>query len=224
MTQCSTASHGTPVRGCCEVGFGVLDEAKPVLELRDPELELLEVVARDEAELAKSPARPAPARSLDPHGVAAPAARSLLDQLARLVAAHPAALGELVGERVGAVGGQRDRAERRRARSARAGRATRAVSLPRPCGLARRRCRRRSRFACAADGRLGARSTARAARAASGRPRPRARAPVAPRPARAARHAPPSPAPPSLEPGSSCRRRAYSGSRSFQHRRAAAPR
>ena len=115
-------SGSDPVRGAGaqrrppgdRVGLGlwrILDEAKAVLELRDPELELLEVGARDQAELLEEPSRPAPARSLGPNGFAAPAARRLLDQLTRLVAAHAACLGELVREGVRALGRQRNRAD-----------------------------------------------------------------------------------------------------------------
>ena len=90
----------------------VLDEPQPVLELGDAELELLELVARDEAELREQSCRLSPARS--PSRVASPRQRvsessSSWRASSRL---HPAPLGELAGELVDALGRQRDGADR----------------------------------------------------------------------------------------------------------------
>src|SRR5919201_544387 len=104
-----TRSMGRPDRGR---RLGPLEEPESVLELRDAKLELLVLLTHDEAELTQR-AMEARARLLaDPDRVAAPARGEVADEGPRLVAAHAAALRELVGEGVRLLGGQRDRADR----------------------------------------------------------------------------------------------------------------
>src|SRR5215213_5005284 len=85
----------------------LLEEPQTVLELRGPELELLELAAGDEAELAERAgqrdARPLP----DTLRVAAPARREVSDQLPGLVGAHASAPGELFDELLDALACQR---------------------------------------------------------------------------------------------------------------------
>src|SRR5262245_17729721 len=91
----------------------LLQQPDPVLELGDAELEILVVVAGDEPELAED--RLERCAGLLPHAgrVAAPPRREILDQRLRLVALREATVGELLGQRVRALGGQRDGADGR---------------------------------------------------------------------------------------------------------------
>src|SRR3954469_4393007 len=76
---------------------GLLDQPQPVLQLGDPELELFEVLSRDDPELGEH-GREALARPLaDPRRVPTPPADRGVEQRTRLVAAHPAPLRELGG-------------------------------------------------------------------------------------------------------------------------------
>src|SRR2546421_12918392 len=59
-----------------------------MLELRDTELELVPVVARDETELAEEVAQPLARAFAYAHGVTAPAAREFVEQRAELVEAR----------------------------------------------------------------------------------------------------------------------------------------
>src|SRR5204863_4088633 len=91
-----------------------LDQAQPVLKLCDAEVELVPLVTRDETELPED-AVDRRARLLPhAHGVATPARRRLLDPPADLVAAHPAARRERVGELVRPLRRQRNRADERK--------------------------------------------------------------------------------------------------------------
>ena len=65
---------------------GALDEAQPVLDLRQPKLELLELVARREPKLGEDALEALACARREPRGIAAPARDGLLDQLACLVA------------------------------------------------------------------------------------------------------------------------------------------
>src|SRR5919201_6207844 len=59
-----------------------------MLDLRDAELQLVPVLARDEAELPEQVAQPVPPALADPQRVAAPARGRLVEERARLVQAH----------------------------------------------------------------------------------------------------------------------------------------
>src|SRR4051812_27880666 len=91
--------------------LAVLDQPQPVLELRHPELELLDLGARDEPELVEDPCEADPRALPEPYGLVAPTTHQLLDERASLFAPQPAARRELLGERVRTLGGQRDRAD-----------------------------------------------------------------------------------------------------------------
>src|SRR5919201_4474969 len=84
-----------------------------MLDLREPKLQLFVLAARDEPEVPENAREPGAGRFAEPHGVAAPARRQLLDQRPRLVARHAPALREELGERVDALRRQRDRTEAR---------------------------------------------------------------------------------------------------------------
>src|SRR6266511_3163747 len=88
------------------------EKLQPVLELRDAELELLELGAQDEPELAQHAVHPGAGPLRRARRVAAPPAREVVDRAPRLVTAHAAALGERLRELLDAFGGQRHRAER----------------------------------------------------------------------------------------------------------------
>ena len=116
-----------------------------MLELGDAELELVELVARDEADVSEETGEPGARALTEPPDIAAPAGRHVLDRPARLVAPHPAAVGEGVDESLRAVAGQRGRTDGGEGEpfcETPVGVAHRA----RPWGRARRRWRRRSRF------------------------------------------------------------------------------
>src|SRR5689334_9200714 len=83
-----------------------------MLQLRDPQLELFEIRPRDEAELLEEPVE-AGARTLrEAHRLAAPTVHRLLDHLTRLVAPNSTRPGQVVRERVGTFGGQRNSTDR----------------------------------------------------------------------------------------------------------------
>ena len=83
--------HGS--RGYGPLGRRVFDQPQPVLELRDPQFQLVPLVARHEAELARellhTPSRPL----ADAQRVAAPARAEVVDERAKLVEARPEQLG-----------------------------------------------------------------------------------------------------------------------------------
>jgi hypothetical protein len=85
-----------------------------VLELRDLKLELFELRARNQAELLEEAFQAGAGSLAQAHGFASPAMRGLLDQLARLVSAHSARACKVVRQRVRALCGQRNGAERGR--------------------------------------------------------------------------------------------------------------
>ena len=90
--------------------WGAFDEAETVLELGEPELELLALAAGHEAELPEHPE--SEARPLaHAQRVAAPAPHDIVHELASIVLREPASGGELVRELVGAVLRQRQRAD-----------------------------------------------------------------------------------------------------------------
>src|SRR5207248_3278547 len=66
----------------------VFEQPQAMLELRDAKLELVPVVAGDEAQLAEEIAQPLPRSFPHAHGVASPAARELVEQRAQLVEAR----------------------------------------------------------------------------------------------------------------------------------------
>jgi hypothetical protein len=84
-----------------------------VLELRDPELELLHLVPRDETELAGEARDALPRPLAEPGRIAAPACDRVLEHLTGLVATHSSAVAEVAGQLLDALGGQRDQAEGR---------------------------------------------------------------------------------------------------------------
>src|SRR5947207_12032544 len=84
-----------------------------MLQLRDPELELVPFLARDQTELAEHAVQRRPGLLTDAHGVAPPARRRLVDPAAYLVAAHSPARRKRVRELVRTLGRQRDRADER---------------------------------------------------------------------------------------------------------------
>ena len=84
-----------------------------MLELCNLELQLVDVRTRDEPELLEESFEARAGPLAGPDGLVALAARRLLDQLTRLVAAHSAGHRQLVRERVRSLGGQRHRTERR---------------------------------------------------------------------------------------------------------------
>jgi hypothetical protein len=83
-----------------------------MLQLRDAELELLVVPARYDPELLEEPIERGTASLSHAAGFALPAQRQLFDRLASLVPAHAAPCGKLVGQRIGPLCRQRNRAER----------------------------------------------------------------------------------------------------------------
>src|SRR4051812_39998378 len=93
-------------------GARAFDEPQAVLELRGAELELVHLVARDEAELPGDTGEALPRPLADASRVAAPARDRVFEQLPCLVPAHPAPLGEVAGELVDPLGSQRDRTDR----------------------------------------------------------------------------------------------------------------
>src|SRR6185437_4327692 len=90
-----------------------LDEPEPVLELGDAELELVPLVARDEAELVQDAVQRRARLLPHTHRVAAPARGRLVDPAAHLVAAHSTASREGIRQLVCTLRGQRDRADER---------------------------------------------------------------------------------------------------------------
>ena len=90
----------------------VFEQTQAVLHLGEAELELLELVPGDEPDLREEPLQRLPRSFRDAGGVPSPARHRVVEQLPRLVAAHAAPLGQLVGERFGAFGGESDRADR----------------------------------------------------------------------------------------------------------------
>ena len=88
-----------------------LDQAQAVLQLGDPKLELLELLARDEAELPQHAGDALARPFADPAGVAAPARHRVLEQLPSLVAADAALLAQIAGELVQPLGRERDRTD-----------------------------------------------------------------------------------------------------------------
>jgi len=81
-----------------------------MFELSDSELELLELGARNEAELLEEAFEARPCSLAHPQRLAAPPVSRLLDQLTRLVAAHSPGTSQLVGQGISPVRGQSDRA------------------------------------------------------------------------------------------------------------------
>ena len=79
-----------------------------MVKLRDAQLELLEVVLRDEAELAEECVQGRARLLSQPGRISAPAGGDVVDQRPRFVAARKPAVGELLRERVGALGGTLD--------------------------------------------------------------------------------------------------------------------
>ena len=67
----------------------VFEEAQTVLELRDPELELVPVLTRDEAKLAREALEALPCSLARAHGVAAPPRRGVVEQRTSLVEPRP---------------------------------------------------------------------------------------------------------------------------------------
>jgi hypothetical protein len=94
---------------------GAFYEAQTVLHLGEPELELLELVARHQPQLGEDAMEALARARREPCGIAAPADSRLLDQLANLVPLHAAALGELACELVDALSRERDGAHREEA-------------------------------------------------------------------------------------------------------------
>src|SRR5205823_3360567 len=102
--------YATPPPGCGtrpRARLGLLEQPQPVLDLRHPQLELLELVTRHEPELAKEAGEPRPRPLAQPDGLASPAADGLLDDRPRLVTPHPAARRDLFRQRIRPLGRQR---------------------------------------------------------------------------------------------------------------------
>src|SRR5436190_8168685 len=93
--------------------LAALEQAQAVLELGDAELELLDLRARDEPELAEEPAEAVTGPLAQPHRLVAPTADQLLDDRASFLAPHPTARGQLLDERVRPLSGQRNGADAR---------------------------------------------------------------------------------------------------------------
>src|SRR3954447_9209536 len=89
----------------------LLDQPHPVLQLSQPELELLVLAPRDETELAEERGEGRPGALAHAHRIAAPAAHHIVDELAGVVARQLAAADELLHELVRALLRQRDRAD-----------------------------------------------------------------------------------------------------------------
>src|ERR687893_2205432 len=87
------------------------DESQAMLELGEAKLELVVLAPSDEPELLEEAAHGHARPLAHAHGVAAPAAKELVAELARLVPGDLPALGQLVGELVRPVLRQIDRAE-----------------------------------------------------------------------------------------------------------------
>ena len=87
-------------------------ETQTVLDLSQPQLELLDLVASDEPELGEDALQAVAGTLGQPRRVTPPANDSLLDQLAGLIAPQSPTLGELTRELVDALGSQRDSAYR----------------------------------------------------------------------------------------------------------------
>ena len=79
--SCSNSSHSA----ACVVSSSPLEQAQPVLDLGDAELELVPVVAGDEAEFAEDVAQPVPRALAHAQRVAAPARGGVAEQRAHLV-------------------------------------------------------------------------------------------------------------------------------------------
>jgi len=82
-----------------------------VLDLRHPELDLLELVARHEPELAEQPCEAGAGPFAEAHCLIAPAAHDLFDDRPGLVTADPATSRKLLRQRVCPLSGQRDGAD-----------------------------------------------------------------------------------------------------------------
>src|SRR4051794_27597794 len=93
--------------------LAALEKPQPVLELGDAELQLFDLAARDEPELAVDAGEAAAGAFPQPHRLVAPAAHKLLDDRASLLAPKASSRGELLRERVGPLGGQRHGADAR---------------------------------------------------------------------------------------------------------------
>jgi hypothetical protein len=88
-----------------------------MLELGEPQLQLLELVTPDEPELSENALETQAGPLGEARRLAAPAHDGLLDQLADVVPPHAASLGELTRELVNALCGQRDGPDRGQAQS-----------------------------------------------------------------------------------------------------------
>ena len=125
----------------------------------------------------------------EPRGVAAPASDRFLEQLTSLVPLHAAALRELAGQLVDALGRQRHGADSDEAEPL--GELS-ATYRARPCGRDRRRCLRCSRFDCARRGTVTRSGASPGRRHAREPVRARSRPPPVPRrPRRRRRPSPP---------------------------------
>ena len=89
-----------------------LDEPQAVLQLGDAQLQLVQLVARDEAEPRGQVLQALPRPLAEPCRVAPPAGQRVLEQLPGVVAAHAATLAQLSGELVEPLRRQGDRADR----------------------------------------------------------------------------------------------------------------
>ena len=83
-----------------------------MLELRDAQLELIVLPARDYAQLLEEPIKRSATPLPDSAGFALPAQHQLFNRLTSLVLAHATPCGELVGQSVGPLGSQRNGTER----------------------------------------------------------------------------------------------------------------
>jgi hypothetical protein len=92
-----------------------LHEAKAMLDLREAQLQLLELVATDEPELAEEALEALAGTLREARCVAPPPHDCFLDQLPDVVTPHPAPLGELARQLIDAFGSQCDGAHRREA-------------------------------------------------------------------------------------------------------------
>ena len=93
----------------------VLDEPEPVLELGQPKLELLVLLARHEAKLNEERLQTISGAFGDPRGVSAPPPDRVVEQLPRVLALHHTSLAELRRELVDSLRRQRDSPDGRKA-------------------------------------------------------------------------------------------------------------
>ena len=89
-----------------------LEQAQPMLDLRQLQLELLNLVATHKAELREDPLHALARARSKSCGIAAPAGDRVVDHTTRVVAPHSTPLRELTGKLVDALGSQDDRADR----------------------------------------------------------------------------------------------------------------